>query len=101
MRLRQRGVGMLVVVLLVLIVAAFAVIVAASQSGGDIYGSDANADGLQAMLLAETGIERALKRFATGTACNALGPETINDLTTIGPLVRETLAGVQEGATRA
>jgi len=84
MRLRQRGVGMLVVVLLVLIVAAFAVIVAASQSGGDIYGSDANADGLQAMLLAETGIERALKRFATGTACNALGPETINDLTTIG-----------------
>jgi hypothetical protein len=75
---------MLVVVLLVLIVAAFAVIVAASQSGGDIYGSDANADGLQAMLLAETGIERALKRFATGTACNALGPETINDLTTIG-----------------
>jgi len=84
MSLRQRGAGMLVAVLLVLTVAAFAVIVAASQSGGDVYGSDANADGLQALLLAESGIERALKRFATGTACNALGPETINDLTTIG-----------------
>jgi len=84
MSFRQRGLGMLMVVLLILTVAAFAVIVAASQSGGDVYGSDANADGMQALFLAESGIERALKRFATGTACNALGTETINDLTTIG-----------------
>lgn len=75
---------MLVAVLLVLTVAAFAVIVAASQSGGEIYGSDANADGMQALFLAESGIERALKRFATGTACGAGLAETINDLTTIG-----------------
>jgi hypothetical protein len=84
MTLRQRGAGMLVVVLLVMTVAAFAVIVAASQSGGDVHGSDANADSMQALFLAESGIERALKRFATGTACNALGPETINDLATVG-----------------
>ena len=84
MKLRQRGAAMLVVVLLVLTVAAFAVIVAASQSGGDIHGSDANADGMQALFLAESGIERALKRFATGTACGAGLAETINDLTTIG-----------------
>lgn len=84
MILRQRGAGMLVAVLLVLTVAAFAVIVAASQSGGEIYGSDANADGMQALFLAESGIERALKRFATGTACGAGLAETINDLTTIG-----------------
>ena len=56
MTIRQRGAGMLVVVLLVLTVAAFAVIVAASQSGGDVYGSDANADGMQALFLAESGI---------------------------------------------
>lgn len=84
MTIRQRGAGMLVVVLLVLTVAAFAVIVAASQSGGDVYGSDANADGMQALFLAETGIERALKRFATGTACAALGVETITNLSTLG-----------------
>ena len=83
MRLRQCGLGMLVVVLLVLTVAAFAVIVAASQSGGDVHSSDANADSAQALFLAESGIERALKRFATGTACNALN-ETLTDLSTIG-----------------
>lgn len=84
MKLRQRGAAMLVVVLLVLTVAAFAVIVAASQSGGDVHGSDANADGMQALFLAESGIERALKRFATGTACGAGLGETITDLSTIG-----------------
>jgi hypothetical protein len=84
MTIRQRGAGMLVVVLLILTVAAFSVIVAASQSGGDVYGSDANADGMQALFLAESGIERALKRFATGTACSAVLGETITDLSTLG-----------------
>lgn len=92
-RVRQRGAGLLMAVLLVVTVAAFAVLVAASQSGGDIQGSDANADGLQALFLAETGIERQLKRFATGTACASLGDDpatipveathTIADLATI------------------
>jgi hypothetical protein len=103
MILRQRGLGMLVVVLLVLTVAAFAVIVAASQSGGDIQASDANAEALQAMFLAETGLERQVKRFATHgpfnplaptAACISLGDDpatipvevthTIADLSTIG-----------------
>jgi hypothetical protein len=84
MRIRQRGAGLLIVVLLLVTVAAFAVIVAASQSGGDIYGSDANADGMQALYLAESGIERALKRFATGTACDVALAETITDLSTVG-----------------
>jgi hypothetical protein len=74
MILRQRGLGMLVVVLLVLTVAAFAVIVAASQSGGDIQASDANAEALQAMFLAETGLERQVKRFATHGPFNPLAP---------------------------
>jgi hypothetical protein len=84
MRARQRGVGLLIPVVLVITVAAFAVIVAASQSGGDIQGSDANADSLQALYVAETGIERALKRFATGTACGGALAETITDLSSIG-----------------
>lgn len=84
MRMRQRGVGLLIPVLLVVTVAAFAVIVAASQSAGDIHGSDANADAQQALFVAETGLERALKRFATGTACDGALAETITDLGTIG-----------------
>jgi hypothetical protein len=84
MRARQRGAGLLIPVLLVVTIAAFAVIVAASQSGGDIQGTDANADSLQALLVAETGTERALKRFATGTACGGALTEAITDLSTIG-----------------
>ena len=80
MKRRERGAGLLVAVILVITVAAFAVIVAASQSGGDVRGSDLHADSVQALLLAETGLERALKRFATGTACAALGPENLNNL---------------------
>src|SRR5712692_6294362 len=80
---RQRGASLLIPVLLVIIVAAFGVIVAASQSGSDIQGTDAQADSVEALLLAETGLERAIKRFATGTACNALG-ETITDLSAFG-----------------
>jgi len=79
---RQAGAGVLVAVLLIATVAAFAVIVAASQSGADIQGNDAHADSVQALYLAETGVERALKRFATGTACAALA-EVINDLSSL------------------
>jgi hypothetical protein len=84
MRARQSGAALLIPVVLLITVAAFAVIVAASQSGGDIQGSDANADSLQALYVAETGIERALKRFATGTACGGALTEAITDLSTIG-----------------
>lgn len=82
MRSRQRGAGLLVAVILIVTVAAFAVLVAASQTGGDVQGNDAQADGVQALYLAETGVERALKRFATGTACNLLA-EVINDASSL------------------
>lgn len=94
MRARQHGAGLLMAVLLILTVAAFAVLVAASQSGGDIQATDANVDSLQALYLAESGIERQLKRFAQGAVCTALGdnPATgpveathaITDFSTIG-----------------
>jgi hypothetical protein len=84
MRTGQSGAGLLIPVVLVVTVAAFAVVVAASQSGADIQGSDANAESLQALFVAETGVERALKRFATGTACGGALAEAITDLSTIG-----------------
>ena len=84
MRARARGAGLLVVVLVIVTVAAFAVVVGASQSGGDIQGNDALADSIEALYLAESGVERALKRYATGAAaCGALA-ETITDLNQLG-----------------
>ena len=99
MKGQQHGAGMLIIVLVVLTVAAFAVLVAASQSGGDIQATDANADSLQALFLAESGVERALKRFATGTACGAGLAETITDLSTIGLGTTAYSITVGNGAT--
>ena len=85
MRARARGAGLLVVVLVIVTVAAFAVVVGASQSGGDIQGNDAIADSIEALYLAESGVERALKRYATGAAaCGALGEPPITDLSQLG-----------------
>ena len=85
MRARARGAGLLIVVLLIVTVAAFAVVVGASRSGGDIQGNDALADSIEALYLAESGVERALKRYATGAAaCGALGEPPITDLNQLG-----------------
>jgi hypothetical protein len=85
MSLRQRGASLLIPVLLLVVVGAFAALVAATQSGGDIHGSAAQADSVEALLLAESGIERATRRFLSGAACSAAGlGETLNDLTSIG-----------------
>jgi hypothetical protein len=85
MSARQRGASLLIPVLLVITAGAFAVIVAASQSGGDIQGADAQADSIEALFLAETGIERAARRFLAGSPCSAAGlGENLADLTSIG-----------------
>jgi hypothetical protein len=85
MKACERGASLLIPVLLVITVGAFAVIMAASQSGSDIQGTDANADSIEALFLAETGIERAIRRYMAGGACTAAGlSENITDLSTIG-----------------
>jgi hypothetical protein len=82
---RQRGASLLIPVLVIVTAGAFAVIVAASQSGGDIHGSDAQADSTEALFLAETGLERAARRFLAGSACSAAGlGENLANLATIG-----------------
>jgi hypothetical protein len=92
MRARQRGASLLVPVLLLITVGAFAVIVAGNQSGSDIQGSEANADSIEALFVAETGIERAIRRFMAGSACSAAGlSESITDLSTIGIASGRTL----------
>jgi hypothetical protein len=84
MRPAQSGASLLIPVLLLITVAAFGAIVAARQSGSDIQNTDALADSVEALYLAETGVERALKRYATGTACGAALGETITNLASIG-----------------
>lgn len=67
----QRGIGLLLTVLLILAVAAFAVLVATSFSGSSVRDTAAQNDSTEAVYLAETAIERALKLFAAGTPCGA------------------------------
>lgn len=85
MRSRARGAALLVAVILIVTVAAFAVVVAASQTGSDVQGNDAHADSVEALFLAEAGVERALKRYATeAAACDATLAETLTDLAQLG-----------------
>jgi hypothetical protein len=82
---RQRGASLLIPVVLIITVGAFAVIVAAGQSGADIDGTNFQADSTEALFLAETGIERATRRFLAGSACSAAGlSENLANLATIG-----------------
>lgn len=93
MRKRQRGASLLIPVLLVVTVGAFAVVVAVSQSGADIQGTDAQADAIEALFLAESGVERAARRFLAGSACSNAGlSENLANLTTIGFAANRTIA---------
>jgi hypothetical protein len=93
MKLRERGASLLIPVLLVITVGAFAVVVAATQSGSDIQGTYAQADSTEALFLAETGIERATRRFLAGSACSAAGlGENLNNLATIGIAAGRSIA---------
>jgi hypothetical protein len=89
---RQRGASLLIPVVLIVTAGAFAVIVAAGQSGADIEGTNAQAEGTEALFLAETGIERATRRFLAGSACSAAGlSENLANLATIGIAAGRTI----------
>jgi hypothetical protein len=76
--LPQRGAALLIIVMLIIAVAAIAVTVAGSMAGGDISDSAVQGKSVDALYTAESGIERALKQFSSGTACAALG--TVGDI---------------------
>jgi hypothetical protein len=68
---KQHGAALLIAVLLIFAVAVFGAIVVGSMSASDITDSSAQGTAVEALFAAETGIERALKQFATGSACTA------------------------------
>ena len=80
-RATECGAATLMAVLFLLIVIAFAVLVATRMSGSDITDTSLAQSGVSALLLAESGVERAAARYASGaTACASLavdGPYTL------------------------
>ena len=65
----QHGMVMVMLVVLLLLVVGSALGVALLMSGSGATDATAQEDSIAALLLAESGMERARKRFADGTAC--------------------------------
>lgn len=79
----QRGVALLIAVLLILAVAAFGAIIAGSIAASDVTDSSYQGSSIEALYAADTGLERAMKQFETGTACASLGAAAMDvNLTT-------------------
>ncbi|MHB8453800.1 MAG: hypothetical protein ACYDDO_03680 [Acidiferrobacterales bacterium] len=79
---RERGAATLMVILFLLIVIAFAVLVASSMSGSDIMDSASQQNSVNALFLAESGLERASSSYLSLTSCGSLlvgGPYTLGD----------------------
>jgi hypothetical protein len=78
---RQRGAALLIAVLIIFSIAVFGAVIASSMSASDITDTAAQGGSIEAHFAAETGIERALKQFASGAAaCGSLdsgGPITV------------------------
>ena len=70
-RARERGAALLIAALLVLTVAIFAAVVGASLSTSDVADSSAQGSSVEALYAAESGLERAIKQFTTGSLCGA------------------------------
>ena len=66
---RERGAATVILALFLLVMVAFALLVALNMGASDITDSAAHNDATEALFLAESGIERAAKRFADGTPC--------------------------------
>lgn len=66
---RERGAATVILALFLLVMVAFALLVTLNMGTSDITDSAAHDDAVEALFLAESGIERAAKRFADGTPC--------------------------------
>ena len=69
---RQKGFVLLVAVMLIIAVAAYGALIAGSVAGSDVTDSSYQGSSVEALFAAESGLERAMKRFETGTACASL-----------------------------
>jgi hypothetical protein len=69
----QRGAALLIVATLITTAIVLAAFVAGMFSSSELRGDYESTDSLQAFMAAETGIQRAGRRFMGGTACTAAG----------------------------
>lgn len=65
----QRGAATAILALLLLTMVGFALAVALRMAASDITDTGLHDDAVEALFLAESGLERAARRFADGTAC--------------------------------
>ncbi len=65
----ERGAATVMVALFLLVMVTFALLVALTMGASDITDSAVHDDAVEALFLAESGLERAARRFADGTAC--------------------------------
>lgn len=73
----QRGVIALMAVLFLLFMLSVVLMLAHQMSATDVYDSGAQNNSVEALFLAESGVERATWRFKNGIACGALGEAAI------------------------
>lgn len=71
---RQRGVAGMMAMLFLLVVVGFSAVTLLNMSSSDLQDTTAQNDGVAALFLAETGIERASQLYSTGTPCATLVP---------------------------
>lgn len=112
-RVRERGMAALMSILFLLIVVAFAVVVALSMSGSNMNDTAMQHNSVNALFLAESGVERAVQRYGSGTACGAalqdgapiaLGGGSFQVITPVpfvtGGLCQIRVRGIYGGSTR-
>ena len=106
---RERGAATVILALFLLVMVAFALLVALNMGASDITDSAAHDDVVEALFLAESGIERAAKRFANGTPCADLaepaipfgrGTFTVQAATFTANVCRITVLGAVRAANR-
>lgn len=71
--MREKGQVLLLAVMLILAIAGYGALIAGSVTGGDITDSSYEGSSIETLFAAESGLERAMKQFETGTACASLG----------------------------
>lgn len=69
---RQRGAATLIAAVLLLSVVMIALLLGLLNATTDITDTSLQSDGVEALFIAESGLENAIRRFDTGTACGAL-----------------------------
>lgn len=74
---RQTGVSTVIIVVVLMLILSVGLLTALKMSGTSVIGTALQNDSVEAVFLAESGVERASQRYINGAvACNALGPDT-------------------------